>query len=136
MPPPTRANKAIVEAPNPMAAMMLYWSASAMFEKVHEHHVADRHPQQAQTGHAEAHHRAAPEGQRQCLLHPAPAGRLGGAGVGGGGDPHAHEPGYGRQHRPEDVGDGPPRGAPREDHRDENRQDQDEDRNPCVLRVS
>ena len=102
-------------------------------EQLHEHQVTERHPQQTQAGHAETHHRPAPEGHRKGLLHPALAGRLGGAAVGGGGDPHSREAGPRRQHRPEDIGDGTPGGAPWKDDRDEHRHEHHEHRHPGVF---
>ena len=57
--------------------------------------------QHAQTHHGEAHDRAGGEGHPQALVQ-ALAGGLSGAGVGAGGDLHAHEAG---QHGPDTAGE-------------------------------
>ena len=95
--------------------------------------VAQGHAQQPQAGHRESHHRPAPKGHRQSPAHPSGPGRLGGTGVGGGGDAHPCEPGPGRQNRSENVGDGTPRPPPGQKDKDEDGQGGHEHRHPGVF---
>src|SRR5690606_14532103 len=71
-----------------------------------EDQVADRHAEETETGHGEAHHRPAAEGHGEGTGDASEAGGFGGAGVGGGGDAHPHETGGSRQDGAENVGEG------------------------------
>ncbi len=99
--------------------------------------VEDQEPgadsEQAEPGDGEAHHGATPESNWERGDHAARASRLGGAGVGRGGDAHAYESGEGGESGAGDIGDCSPGTAPLEKGGDEDRHDDDEHGNPGVL---
>jgi hypothetical protein len=110
MPPPTRANSAIDEAPIEKPASMLItrlnstaWPSTSC-EGVELPEVDDEQraeADQAEADDAHAHHGAAAEGDRQRRRQ-AGAGSRRGAHVGAGGDPHAEEAGQAGAHGPGD----------------------------------
>ena len=109
----------MLEAPSPTAVRTLIGSSSSRTSE--EEPEGHGKAEQGEPRHGEAGHRAAAEGDGQRLGDPAPPGPFGGAGVGGGGDPHPDQPGRGGQDGAGHIGDRSPGASPVEEHEDQRR---------------